>query len=271
MSRTPEAIFTFHDDVRQFLEPGNRGRGKLPREAVRQARQSGVVRYPVDRAASLKDVIEALGVPHTEVGRILADGLEAGFGQPLEPGLEVHVFAVAAPVDVTRPCLLRPAPLPRAAFVVDANVAKLGALLRMLGLDAAGNPAWDDEDIARVAAREGRIVLSRDRALLKRSAVTHGRLLRAERPREQLLEILAQFGLRGPFSPLGRCLRCNEPLLPVPKAEILHRLLPLTRKHYHDFHRCPACGRVYWAGSHHGAMLAWLREAGVQGVSQAGE
>lgn len=266
MHGAPTASFTFHGDVRQFLEPGNRGRGKVPRAQVRAVRESGRVDCPAGRAASLKDAVEALGVPHTEIGRLTADGRDVDFGQPLAPGQDVHVYPVAAPMDVTRPDRLRPVPLPRLAFVVDANVAKLAALLRMLGLDAACDPAWDDARIARIAAHEGRVVLSRDRALLKRSAVTHGRLVRSQDSEAQLLEVLAHFGVTGPFALLGRCLRCNVPLRPVPKAEILHRLLPLTRKYHHVFHICPDCGRIYWPGSHHTAMLDRLRAAGVPGM-----
>lgn len=257
------ARFTFHDDVRQFLEPGNRGRGKWPRARVREARLSGRVDYPAERAASLKDAIEALGVPHTEVGRITVDGAEADFGYQLAPGLDIRVFGVPSPVDVTRSDPLRPVPLSRVAFVVDANVGKLAPLLRMLGLDTAYEAGWDDGHIARLARDEGRIVLTRDRALLKRGSVTHGRLVRAQAPRAQLLEVLAHFGLRGPFDTFSRCLRCNDGLRPVPKAEILHRLEPLTKRHFHEFSICPACKRIYWRGSHHGAMLDWLREAGV--------
>lgn len=258
------AGFEFHDGVRQFLEPGNRGRGKWPRTQVRQARKTGHIDYPADRAASLKDAIEALGVPHTEVGRITVNGHDVDFGYQLAPGLNIHVYPIPSPVDVTRPQPLRPVPLPRVAFVVDANVGKLSPLLRMLGLDTAYGKDWTDAEIARTAHDESRIVLTRDRALLKRSAITHARLVRTQTPRHQLLEVITHFGLTGPFGMFSRCLRCNDVLSPVPKAEILHRLEPLTKRHFHSFSRCPACDRIYWQGSHHAAMLDWLREAGVK-------
>jgi hypothetical protein len=264
------ARFTFHEDVRQFLEPGNRGRGKWPRALVRRARETGVVDYPALRAASLKDAIEALGVPHTEVGRLTVDGRETDFGHRLAPGQEIGVFAVRGPVDVTRTHALRPAALARVAFVVDANVGGLAPLLRTLGLDTAYGRDWGDARIARVAREEGRIVLTRDRGLLKRSEVVHGRLVRARDPLEQLTEVLALYGLRGPFRAFGRCLRCNAVLRPVSKAEVLDRLEPLTKKHYDEFSQCPGCGRVYWRGSHHAAMARRLRAAGVALLDEAG-
>lgn len=240
MSDAPATII-FHGDLRELL-----GRG------VRH--EDGRVSYAVTRRASVKDVIEALGPPHTEVGGIEADGRPVGFGHPLGAGERIDVRPVGAPLDVLRPSPLRPEPFPRIAFLVDANVGRLAGLLRALGFDTAYDPSLDDAALAEKAATEQRILLSRDRLLLRRNVVVYGRLVRAREPDDQLLEILRFFGLRPPFATFTRCLRCNDPLEPVPKAEIMDRLLPLTRIHYTDFRRCPRCDRVYWAGSHHERM-----------------
>lgn len=237
----PPAIIVFHGDLGELLGRGVRdGDGRVP--------------YPVTRRASVKDVIEALGPPHTEVGGIEADGRPVGFGHPLAAGERIDVRPVSAPFDVLRPSPLRPAPLPRIAFLVDANVGRLAGLLRALGFDTAYEPALPDALLAEKAAAEQRILLSRDRLLLRRNAVVYGRLVRAREPDAQLLEILRLFGLKPPFETFSRCLRCNDPLLEVPKSEIMDRLLPLTRRHYFDFRRCPRCGRIYWPGSHHERM-----------------
>ena len=252
------ARFRFHPGVREIVRPGKSLRLADGRLGVDAARRAGI-----------KDVIEALGVPHTEVGRIVvgeaegAAGREADFSHILEPGQEVEVFAVAPPLDVTRPSLLRPVPLDAARFLVDATCGRLARLLRLLGLDAAYDRSWDDAAVARIADRERRIVLSMDRALLKRSAVAFGRLVRAHDPPEQLAEVLRHFGLRGPWAAFSRCLECNAELTPVPKAEILHRLLPLTRQYYDVFFRCPACDRIYWPGSHHDRMRERLARSGL--------
>jgi uncharacterized protein with PIN domain len=229
------ALLLFHGELRELLAGRRRGAER--------------VELPVTRRASVKDAVEALGPPHTEIHRILFEGDEVDFAQPLTPGARVEFFPAAPPVDPRRPSLLRP-PLSRIVFIVDANVGRLATFLRLLGLDAAYCFAWSDERLAELASAEGRIALSRDRALLKRKAITHGRLIRASQPEEQLREVVDFYGLRE-FAFFSRCLRCNEPLLPVPKNEIEHRLLPLTRKYYQEFHRCPVCERIYWPGSHH--------------------
>jgi len=230
------AHFVFHGDLRELLS--------------RRSRGGAEVAYPVTRRTSVKDAVEALGPPHTEVGGIEADGKNVGFGHLLLPGQRIDVRPVAVPFDVLRPSHLRPEPLPRIAFLVDVNVARLAGLLRALGFDTAHDPSLTDADLASKAAGERRILLSRDRMLLKRGAVVYGRLIRAAMPDAQLLEVLRVFGLKPPFRTFSLCLRCNVPLVPVPKEDILDRLLPLTRRHYHDFRRCPRCGGIYWAGSH---------------------
>lgn len=223
------------------------------------AHDTGSVRYPVDRCASIKDVIEAIGVPHTEVYAIHARGREHDFTLPLSPGADIAFLPAAlthdSPVDVTSPTRLR-APFPTLAFIVDENVAGLAPLLRALGIDAAYHRTWDDAHIARLAVNEQRVVLSRDRGLLKRNAIVHGRLIRAQIVDEQLLEVLDHFRVRQTDAPFTRCLRCNVPTNPVAKKDILHRLEPKTRAHFHTFRHCPSCDRIYWRGSHHEKLLA---------------
>lgn len=214
----------------------------------------GAVIYPVTRRASIKDVIEALGPPHTEVGSIEADGCEVGFDHLLEPGEKMDIRPLAPPFDVLRPSLLRPDPMARIAFVVDANAGRLATFLRTLGFDTAYDPALDDAPLAELAVREGRILLTKDRSLLKRALIVFGCLIRTDDPHEQLRAVLRLLDLRPPYHPFSRCLLCNALLEPVPKSEIMHRLLPLTRRHYFDFHRCPHCDKIYWPGSHHDHM-----------------
>ena len=228
------------------------------RPLLRRADDDGLVRYPLMRRATIKDIVEALGIPHTEVGRIAADAGPAAFDFIPSAGETFRINAVPVPLDVTRPSRLRPAPLPRVRFVVDVNVGRLALMLRMLGLDAAYAPDADDRQIAHLAADQQRIVLTRDTALLKRRNVLFGRLVRSVHPDDQLAEVAAVFGLTGPFVPFSRCLRCNRPLAAVEKVAILHRLEPKTRKYFHSFKRCEDCGRIYWRGSHHDAMVARL-------------
>lgn len=224
----------------------------------------GALEFDASRRASVKDVVESLGVPHTEVYALSVDGHAVDFGHILEPGQEVRVGPARPPVDVASPTLLRPHALEALRFAVDENVAKLAALLRTLGFDAAYDRSFGDGRIARLAAEEGRVVLSRDRALLKRGEIVWGRLVRAAKPMDQLLEVLDLFGARQAPSPFGRCLRCNVALQSVDKQAVLHRLEPKTRLYYDVFHLCPRCGRVFWQGSHHEHMRQALVDAGIQ-------
>lgn len=211
--------------------------------------------YAVTRRASVKDVVEALGVPHTEVYSLEADGQPVGFSMLLEPGQAVHVRPGAPPVDVTAPGALRE-PLGAPRFLADVNVGRLATYLRLLGIDTAYDNARKDADLARLAHDEGRVVLTMDRGVLRRKAVQWGRLVRLADPVEQARDVVRFFGLSSLVNPMSLCVRCNVPLGRAHKADVLHLLLPLTRAHYHAFTRCPSCGRVYWAGSHHAKMAA---------------
>lgn len=230
------------------------------------AHQFGIVRYPANRAASIKDVIEAIGVPHTEVHAIRMNEREYDFSLQLTPDARIAFLPAKLtpdyPVDVTRATLLRPA-LGDLRFLVDENVARLALLLRALGFDAAYHRTWDDEHIAELAVKEGRVVLSRDRALLKRSAIEHGRLIRSQVVDEQLQEVLGHFRVTNRVRAFSRCLRCNVITESVDKAEILHLLEPKTRIRYKSFRCCPVCKRIYWHGTHYERLMARFTALGI--------
>jgi len=220
----------------------------------------GVISYPLTRKASIKDILESLGPPHTEIGHIQVNNRPVSFGHIPRSGQIIGLYPFVPPVDPCQASVLRPTPLPHIQFLVDVNVGKLARLLRMLGINAAFDWSWSDAYIARLAAREGRIVLSKDHGLLKRSSIQWGRLIRAQSPQAQLLEVIHFFGLKPPFALFSRCLTCNTILQSVRKEDIEHRLEPKTKRYYQRFSICPSCQRIYWPGSHHQRMLAWLRE-----------
>jgi uncharacterized protein with PIN domain len=207
----------------------------------------------VDDGPSVKDRIEACGVPHPEVDLIVVDGEPVGFGHHLAPGDRVAVYPVFRSLDVR--CPLRPdAPVGR--FAVDINLGRLAKYLRLLGFDAVSDGRLDDGDLAELAVAEDRIVLTRDRHLLKRSIVVHGYLVREVMPVAQAGEVLRRFGLADRISPFARCMECNGVIVPVAKAEVDHLLEPLTREHFDEFRRCSGCGRVFWRGSHFDRLAA---------------
>lgn len=78
----------------------------------------------------------------------------------------------------------------------------------------------EDELLADIFSREGRILLTRDRGLLMRGIVTYGYYVRQTNPQKQLVELWWRFALKGGVAPLQRCLRCNGLLVPVAKGSI---------------------------------------------------
>ncbi|MEW6427267.1 MAG: Mut7-C RNAse domain-containing protein [Thermodesulfobacteriota bacterium] len=242
-------------------------RGWLP-ELLREDHLDGRVSHLIHRRASIKDVVESLGIPHTEVGEVHRHERAVDFSCRVADGDIFVVSPLRPPVDVTLPTLLRPRPLPAARFVVDVNVGRLAGLLRLAGLDTAYENTGDDPLLAAIACREQRILLTRDRRLLHRRIVEHGHYVREKVPELQLAEVVGFYGLAGKLRPFSRCLRCNGVLEPVAKEEIIHRLLPLTRRYYHVFRRCPGCGRIYWPGSHHARMAGLLASLGKDRVRE---
>lgn len=230
------ATYRFHGDLLPLLR--------------RRWRTGNPVVQPVTRAASIKDAIESFGLPHTEVGALTCNGNPIDFSWPIEANRQFDVFPVPFPWDPTLPTLLRPAPLPGLAFLVDLTVGRLARSLRSAGFDTLYEPSWGDRDILQALARQPRLLLSRNRDLLKRKQVAFGRLIRTGTPSEQLREVLDLLGIASPARPFSRCLECNALLQPVAKAEILHRLEPLTIRYFDTFQICRVCDKIYWPGSH---------------------
>jgi len=247
----------FHQHLRPLLPPSCRQEGRVARK--------------VSAGTSIKDAVEALRVPHTEVGQLQADGRQVDFSYQVQEGNFIEVLPLVPPVTPCTPSLLRPEPLPTLKFMVDVNVARLAALLRMAGINTSCRPDLRDADIAAVAVREERILLSRDRGLLKRKIIAHGHLVRSQRPEEQLTEVVDLYGLRDLLQPFSRCMQCNTPLCTVKKSTIIDRLEPLTRKYYQTFYLCPACDKIYWSGSHKKRMNQLLRTLDGPNHSAPGE
>lgn len=217
-------------------------------------------RRPVRAHQTVKDVIEAMGVPHTEIDLILVDGVPVDFTHRPRPGARIAVYPVFEALDISPIERLRPTPLRDPRFVVDINVGRLARLLRLLGFDATYSPDADDPTLARISREQQRILLTRDRGLLARREVTHGMYIRSDRPVEQIVEVVRRLDLRHGIMAFTRCLRCNGRLERVDKAEVLGELEPLTRRFHDDFRRCPHCRRIYWAGTHYERLSRLLDE-----------
>ncbi len=217
------AEIRFYAELNDFLAPDRRQRA---------------VRYPFEVSPSVKDAIEALGVPHTEVSLILANGDPIDFAYRLADGDRISVFPAFETFDVSRTSLVRSEPLRRLRFVADTHLGKLARYLRLLGFDTRFDTDWNDDALARTSSTEGRVLLTRDRGLLKRRVVAHGLFIRASKPRDQLFDVVRRLHLVAHLQPFTRCMACNGELETVDKAGIIERLEPATRSHFEAFHRC---------------------------------
>lgn len=232
----------------------------LGRLTSRQRRRSQPLVLELNRRTSVKDLLEAQGVPHTEIHRLTINGVEEDFTAIVGPNDRIEAFGMPAPVDLTVPTRLRPETLSAIRFAADANVGRLAGLLRLAGLDTFYDKDLHDEELARLASSEQRVLLTRDLALLKRKGVLFGHLVRAAEPYAQLREIITLFGLTSRLQPFSRCLHCNSLLQPVTKEAVFDRLEPLTKKYYDEFKLCPGCRQIYWAGSHQERILKKLEK-----------
>lgn len=214
------------------------------------------VRRPFKPHQSVKDVLEAMGIPHTEVDLILVNDAARGFDYRPVSGDRVAAYPVFEALDIGPTGRLRPVPLRDPRFVVDVNLGRLAWLLRLFGFDVWWSNDADDQTLAEISGAQRRILLTRDRGLLKRRAVTHGLFVRPDDPEEQAVAVIRRLDLERRLAPLSRCMRCNGMLAPVAKEDVIDELEPLTREHYDDFSRCTHCGRIYWPGSHHAKLVA---------------
>lgn len=240
------ATFRFYAELNDFLRPARR--------------QHDVVRSFLD-TPTVKDQIEACGIPHTEVELILVNGRSVGFDHRLEDGDRVGVYPVFEALDVTPLIRLRPRPLREPRFVLDVHLGKLARRLRLLGFDALWDRDAADEQLVGISLSERRILLTRDRGLLKRRELTHAAAVRATDPRRQLREVVERFDLARSAAPFTRCLSCNGRLAAVPKEEVLERVPDETRLHYDTFFACASCHRVFWWGPHARRLKEIVEEA----------
>jgi uncharacterized protein with PIN domain len=227
------AFFRFHGDLERFL--------------ARKHRRA-VIACTCARAATLKQSIESLGVPHTEIGRVLVNDRPATLARKLREGDAVEAFPHeprAAPFEE---------PL---AFIADAHLGGAARMLRMLGFDTLYDNALNDPEIVDMAAAERRVVLTRDRELHKRRDVLRGCYVHALKPEAQLREIDTRYDIAARMRPFSLCLHCNLPLATADQASVAAVAPERIRGFYRDFKRCPGCERVYWEGSH------WERMRGV--------
>ncbi|MCL6621991.1 MAG: Mut7-C RNAse domain-containing protein [Syntrophobacterales bacterium] len=132
-------------------------------------------------------------------------------------------------------------------FLVDAPLGGLARRLRFLGLDARLTVLRPE---ALPAPQAGLVLLTTNRRLEK-AAREDLLILAAREPEAQLDEVVRRLQLtRAQLRPLSRCVRCNIRLRELPRAQAAERVPEHIWVTQTEFYHCPACGRVYWPGSH---------------------
>jgi uncharacterized protein with PIN domain len=199
----------------------------------------GQVRVVPSGQQTVGQLVQALGVPLTEVGGLLLDGREVPAQQRAAAG---------GTLEVSGPRVPQPTPTDPPRFLLDVHLGALARRLRLLGLAVAWSNDAGDAELVERARAEDRVLLTQDRGLLMRRALRAGALVRGSGTEQQLADVLDRFAPA--LAPLTRCTACGGQLVAVPKAEVADRLEPGTRRSYDEFSRCTACGRVYWRGAH---------------------
>ena len=232
-----QAHFSFDSYLRYFLR--------------RQQKQQPTFAHTFDRRASVKDMIESLGVPHAEVAAIHINDAAVDFSYIVKNGDCISVYgpeydAIALP--------LRPPFAGRPRFVLDTHLGRLAAYLRMMGFDSLYRNDYPDDELAEISHHENRILLTRDIGLLKRSLVIYGYYVRSLKPRQRLVEVVQRFDLTGEVIPFKHCMKCNGLLHTVDKMAVIDQIPDGTARYYDEFHQCAACLQIFWKGAHYQRM-----------------
>jgi uncharacterized protein with PIN domain len=240
------ASFRFYGELNDFLPP---------------ARKQATLVCALKRSASVKDVVEALGVPHPEIDLLIVNGRPIDFTYQVRDGDRIAAYPPFRTFDLGEADRLAPPLQVEPRFVADVHLGRLTAYLRFAGFDTTYRNDFPDHEIVAISAAEDCTLLTRDVGILKHRLVRRGYFVRETLPARQLVEVLRRFNLVTRAAPFSRCVRCNSPLQVVPKDRIEHLLPDRTREHYVEFSRCPACARIYWQGSHYTRMQVFLDTA----------
>jgi len=239
-----EVYFRFYEELNDFL-PGI-------------CRKKEIC-HKITGNPAVKDTIEAIGVPHTEVDLILINGLSVEFDYQLQDGDRISVYPVFESIDITPVIRLRPTPLRIIKFICDVHLGKLARQLRMLGFDVLYERYYTDSEMIERALKGKRLILTRDQGILKQKRVNHGYWIRSTQVQEQLFEVINKFDLCNQIKPFIRCMICNGLIKAVEKSQIIEFIKVNTARHYDEFFRCSTCNKIYWKGSHYKKMENYIK------------
>jgi uncharacterized protein with PIN domain/sulfur carrier protein ThiS len=230
----PKAILRFYEELNDFLP---RHRQKIDFEVEIKGKRA------------IKDMIEALGVPHTEIDLILVNGKSVDFKYILQDGDRISVYPVFDCLNIEDVTRLRKRPLRRTKFTADVNLGNIVKYMRALGLDVYFGPSLSTRGIIEISKKENRIILTKNRNLLKFKEITQGILIRPGTTEEQIRKIIDYLDIKNRVKPFSRCLCCNKMLKNVPKGRITDRIPPKTKAFCNGYFYCKSCGKIYWKGT----------------------
>ncbi len=238
-------ILRFYEELNFFLRPEQRKRD---------------IAHAFSGRRSVKDLIESFGVPHVEVDLILVNGESVDFSYIVCDGDIISVYPEFETLSISNVQRLRPLPLREPRFVLDVHLEKLARRLRLLGFDVDFSRGRDDGELARIAERDKRILLSRDRQLMMRKIVSRGLYVRSTDPDGQVAEVLERLQLRDLCRPFTRCVACNGMIGKFDADDPGSRdaaagIPPGVRSWCREYYRCAGCGRIYWKGSHYERLI----------------
>lgn len=209
---------------------------------------------------SVKDKIESLNVPHTEIDLIIANGIPVDFKYKLKDGDYISVYPEFKKIILPDKFHLLKKPEGNLKFICDVQLGKLAKYLRLLGFDTLYSNNFKTEEIIKQSNEEERIILTRSILLLKNNKVQFGYWIRSENPVEQLIQILIQLELISELNPFKKCSLCNGELVKVDKELIKDELLSETKKYFDKFYICNKCKKIYWQGSHYKRINIFFQE-----------
>ncbi len=238
-AKTRKAWFRFYEELNDFLPCPKRKKKFL---------------HEFTGKVSVKDMIESMGVPHTEIDLILANGKSVGFDYTVKDRNTISVYPVFESFDISKVQKLRPKPLRNPKFVLDVHLGTLTNYMRMLGFDSLWENNFNDEQIVEISIKEKRTILTRDVGILKRTNVTRGYWVRNTDPQKQIFEVVNRFNLTGLIKEFTRCISCNGKLRRTPKKTVIESLPQKVKEIQEVFYKCEDCSKVYWRGTHYDTM-----------------
>ncbi len=210
-------------------------------------------------STSVKDIVESLGIPHTEVSLVLVDDKSVGWNFNPSNNSRISYYPFFYAIDISKISKVY-YKVEKLKFICDVHLGRLSKYLRMLGFDCYYKNDLSDEDIIQLSLREKRIILTMDRGILKNKKVTYGLLIRSKDIFEQTKEAVDRFNLYSKIKPLTRCLECNKKLKKISRKTASKTFPYLKDKYYKEFYLCPACNKIYYKGSHYERMKKILKD-----------